>query len=314
MIINNKIFIPFLLLSFLCISCQNPDSKIDETIENSSEMSLDESETRELNQEFKAYWFDGTAEITSYQLSQERYGEIREGSAVTIFVTEDFLPEVQVKANEFSEDNTTVLKLNLVKKFNTGIYPYSIMTSVFNPIYKKSHALKISNSVQEWCGQVYMQLNNRKEFEFISHSYFQGEADESKTLEKNWLEDELWNLLRINPAELPTGDINIIPSFEYLRLRHKPTTAYEASVSLKQGDSISIYTINYPVLERELTLYFKSKFPFDIEKWEETNGSTNTSDTLRLKTTAIKIKTLKTAYWQQNSEKFAYLRDSLKIK
>ena len=42
------------------------------------------------------------------------------------------------------------------------------MTSTFNPVNSKEHALKVSNSVQEWCGHVYAQLNNKKEFEIIS--------------------------------------------------------------------------------------------------------------------------------------------------
>ena len=46
-----------------------------------------------LNQEFKNYWFDGTAEITSYELNQYRYGQNRKGSSVLIYVTEDFLPQ-----------------------------------------------------------------------------------------------------------------------------------------------------------------------------------------------------------------------------
>ncbi len=32
------------------------------------------------------------------------------------------------------EDRVPVLKLNFSKKFNTGIYPYSMMSSVFMPI------------------------------------------------------------------------------------------------------------------------------------------------------------------------------------
>ena len=204
---KNLSFLGLFLIAFLFVSCNQTAQKNNVEDKYISEIKKDEEEVRKINQQFKEYWFAGEAEITSYQLSQERYGEIHQGSAVTIFVTEDFLPKEQVKANESLETNIPVLKLNLVKKFNTGIYPYSIMTSVFNPINVKSHAIKISNSVQEWCGQVYMQLNNRKDFEIVSHSYFQGEADQKIDLDKTWLEDELWNILRVNPAELPTGEL-----------------------------------------------------------------------------------------------------------
>ena len=267
---------------------------------------------RQLPEDFKTFWYSGEAEITSYKLMQERYGEIREGTATTIFVTEDFLPDAQVKANTQSEVNTSVLKLNTIKKFTTGIYPYSIMTSTFSPILKQQHALKISHSVQEWCGQVYMQLNNREDFQIQSHSYFEGEADQKISLDKTWLEDELWNRIRINPDELPTGDIMLIPSFEYIRLRHKDTQAYPANTNLKQGDSLSMYSIMYPELERELVIYFKSTFPYEIEKWEETNG-TQPADSTRLKTTAHKMKRIHIDYWNKNKTTDAGLRDTLQL-
>ena len=43
-----------------------------------------------ISEQFKAHWFDGYAEISSYSIDQSRYGEIREGNAVLIYVTEDF--------------------------------------------------------------------------------------------------------------------------------------------------------------------------------------------------------------------------------
>lgn len=269
--------------------------------------------SRTLSNQFKEYWYTGNAEITSYSLIQERYGELREGSAVNIFVTEDFIPDVQVKANNASDKNVSVLKLNQMKNFKTGIYPYYIMTSTFSPVTNKTHALKVSNSVQEWCGQMYMQLNNSKEFEIESHSYFEGEADQKLSLKKTWLENELWNLIRINPEELPTGDLMIIPSFEYLRLHHKEIKEQNAFASLKQGDSITVYTLSYSNLQRQLILFFKSTFPYEIEKWEEVNAASQ-NDTLRLRTTATKLKTIRTDYWNQSRNEFAHLRDSLGLK
>ena len=55
---------------------------------------------RSLSREFRSYWYQGSAEINTYDLIQERYGESRQGEAVLIFVTEDFLKEEQVKANQ----------------------------------------------------------------------------------------------------------------------------------------------------------------------------------------------------------------------
>lgn len=303
------------ILSFLLIFSGFAACNPSEEKEGAKSLSIKKEEIitatpRKVSNEFSDYWYGGKAEITSYTLMQERYGEMREGTAVNIFVSEDFLPNEQVKANNKSNENISVLKLNQMKNFNTGIYPYSIMTSTFSPISTKNHALKVSNSVQEWCGQVYMQLNNRDDFEIEGHSYFQGEADQNINLPKTWLENELWNLVRINPEELPTGDVMIIPSFEYLRLRHKEIKEHNAFASLKQGDSITIYTLNYPDLQRQLMLFFHSTFPYEIEKWEEVNAA-DQNDTLRLKTTAIKMKRIRSAYWKENGNESLYLRDSL---
>lgn len=301
-------FFSILLFLFGCNSSEEqkaPSLKPKEKRNNTAQ-------TRNISNQFKTYWYSGTAEITSYKLKQERYGEIREGTAVNVFVTEDFLPASQVKANSASKANISVLKLNQMKNFNTGIYPYAIMTSTFNPIATQSHALKVSNSVQEWCGQVYMQLNNKKKFEVVSHSYFEGEADQAFTLPKTYLENELWNLIRLNPEELPTGDIPLIPSFEYLRLHHQETKAYNAFASLKQGDSTTTYTINYPALQRQLILYFNSTFPYEIEKWEEINANSN-KNASKLKTTATKLKRIKSEYWRKNGNIHEVLRDTLNL-
>lgn len=260
-----------------------------------------------LSKAFRTYWYQGNAEISSYNLSQSRYGENRSGEAVLIFVTEDFLSPAQVKANKRSSSTIPILKLNQTKHFLTGIYPYSIMTSCFMPVKKEGHALKVTHSVQEWCGQTYFQLNNRSNFEVLGHSYFEGEADQSFALPKTWLEDEIWTLIRLRPEALPQGNINIIPSFESLRLNHQTPKALQATAHLKKGDILSRYTLNYS--NRSLLITFKSTFPFEIESWEERlekNGQTQlTSATIK--------KRLKTPYWTQNKNEHFWLRDSLQL-
>eukprot|EP00179_Madagascaria_erythrocladioides_P009082 CAMPEP_0198312098 /NCGR_PEP_ID=MMETSP1450-20131203/3609_1 /TAXON_ID=753684 ORGANISM="Madagascaria erythrocladiodes, Strain CCMP3234" /NCGR_SAMPLE_ID=MMETSP1450 /ASSEMBLY_ACC=CAM_ASM_001115 /LENGTH=291 /DNA_ID=CAMNT_0044015033 /DNA_START=17 /DNA_END=889 /DNA_ORIENTATION=+ len=245
---------------------------------------------RNLSQEFKDYWYAGSAEITSYRLMQERYGELREGTAVNIFVTEDFLPEIQVKADRSAPTNVPILKFNGTKKYLTGIYPYSVMNSTFYPVQQKDHALKVSYSMQEWCGHVYMQLNNRNGYEIESHSYFEGEADQELKFPTVWLESELWNLIRISPEELPTGNFEILPGFEFARMSHKKLEVAEASATLEKENGLSTYTLSYPKLNRTLSIQFTSDFPYAIESWEESHPN-------GLTTTAEKIKRMKAPYW-----------------
>ena len=266
--------------------------------------------SEKLSKAFKSYWYAGEAEITSYKLEQVRYGEIREGNAVLVFVTEDFLPKEQVKADNYSKENTPVLKLNATKNFNTGIYPYSIMQSTFYPVSNNRHALKISASVQEWCGHVYSQLNNRDTFEIKSHSYFQSEADQDFKLEKNSTENQLWTQLRINPESLPLGNITIIPSLEYIRLSHIQLRAYKAIASIETGN----YTIYYPELNRTLKINFNTSFPYDILGWEETSKQGYGANAKSLTSKATKLKTIKSAYWGKNSNADEGLRETLRLK
>ena len=264
-----------------------------------------------LSQDFKDYWYAGEAEITSYRLEQARYGEMRQGTAVLIYVTEPFLPEKQVKADQSDPDNIPVLKLNSTKNYLTGIYPYSIMGSSFYPVYDNQHAVKVSFSAQEWCGQVYAQLNNREKFEVVSHSYFENEADQHLQLDKDILENELWNKIRIDPDDLPEGNFKIIPSFEYIRLSHKELKAYNATTTLIKGEDISTFTIEYSELGRTLIINFKSNFPHTIEGWADSFKSGFGPNAKTLTSTAEKIKTIKSPYWQKNSNQFLPLRDSL---
>ncbi len=304
-----KTFLKLLVLSVFIISCKEQPKKA--LLASNFEKPIKDisKKPQPLSPEFKDYWYSGEAEVSSYELEQARYGEIRKGKAVLIYVTEDFLPDAQVKADNQNTTNIPVLKLNTTKNFNTGIYPYSIMQSVFYPVSNNKHAIKVSSSMQEWCGHVYTQLNNRNTFEVMSHSYFEGEADKNFSLNKSILENELWTQLRMNPKSLPTGNLEIIPSFEYTRMRHTPVKAYKATASLTTNS----YSIQYPELHRQLVINFNPNFPYDILSWEETFKSGFGANAKELTTKATKLKTLKSPYWSKNSNKYETLRDTLKL-
>ena len=187
------------------------------------------------------------------------------------------------------------------------------MQSSFYPLNGEQHALKVSASIQEWCGQVYTQLNNRKKYEIISHSYFQGENDQTFGLKKTALENEVWNRLRIDPDALPVGKLKMIPSFEYLRLSHKELKAYEVNAEFYTIDDLNIYKLEYPDLNRVLKIYFGRNFPFTIEKWEESYTSGFGENAKLLTTKAVKKQLIKSDYWNKNSNKNLPLRDKLEI-
>jgi len=285
-----------LFISFILIGCQTQEKK-----ENRSSLPL--------SKDFKSYWFDGTAELSSYQLTQSRYGAPREGHAVLIYVTEDFLVKEQVKANKKSKASQMVLKLNRTKKFNTGIYPYSIMSSVFTQLGQTKPLAKITTSVQEWCGQAYTQLNRKERLEISSHSYFEGEADQDLSLRDTLTEDELWNWIRTQPNQLPMGTMEIIPSLEFIRLKHKTIKAYNAVGSLETSPDFITYQLTYSELNRQLSISFSKELPHQILGWEEKDLKNPEQIT-----TAKRIKSLKLPYWTLNRLGDERFRDSLGLK
>jgi len=138
-------------------------------------------------QDFWAHWGDGNAELNGYRLKQPRYGAVRDGKAVLIFVTEGFDDALRVKDEGRGKPESAVypvLKLNHVRDFQTGIYDYNVMTSSFVRVRHGWPVVKVSFSSQEWCGHVYDQLVPRGgKVEQTWHSYFQAEADGQRSLE-----------------------------------------------------------------------------------------------------------------------------------
>ena len=104
------------------------------------------------NHSFASYWYDHGAEISHYSVQWRQYGHMRKGKAILIYVTEPFWPEKQVKNDTYQKVNQSpkkpdsstpsppveqpipILKLNMINRFRTGLYDYSIMQSIFTPI------------------------------------------------------------------------------------------------------------------------------------------------------------------------------------
>jgi hypothetical protein len=273
-----------------------------------------ESRAREQSSNFAEYWYSGTAEIARYELKQARYGEIHQGDAVLITVTEDFLPKEQVKADESDRRKTgawPILKVNFTRNFNTGIYPYSMMTSVFTPIDHAAHprSLKTTTSVQEWCGQTFLQLNLRDAgYQVRGYSYFESEGDREFTLPSTWIEDEIWTRIRIAPDSLPVGDVKMIPGGQQHRLRHTQLTAARAQASFgAEKDGVREYLIEYPEERRTLKIRFQTLSPHVIEGWEETYSDFGKVQT----TTARRTHLIRSDYWNRHGVNDTPLRKKL---
>ncbi len=271
-----------------------------------------------MNDQFNKYWYSGSAELTRYKLDQGRYGEVHEGDAVLIFVTEEFRSDTQVKYEGGDRKNVVpILKLNFTKKFLTGVYPYSLMTSIFSPVNVNDKTIKVSTSVQEWCGHAFTQVNKKgNDYTSKSYSYFQSEGDTDVSLKDALLEDALWTTIRLNPDALPQGDIDIYPGTQFLRLKHAPNKIQKATAKINShkdmslsDKSLSQYVLEYKNIARKLTITYEADFPHNILAWEET--SPNVIDGSSVTTRAVRTHQIKSPYWGKHNNEDRALRKEL---
>ena len=283
-------------IAFVCVCCKAQPSVLP---------AIDEKT-------FNAYWNQGQAELSSYELNQSRYGAQHDGSVVLVFVTEDLSKSLAVKLDDpvkYAADAIKVMKLNMNKEFVTGIYKYSMMSSVYTPLdYEKHpHSLKLTAGSQDWCGQTFMQSNwKNNRYDVQQFSYFESDGDKSFNLRGGWLEDELMTKIRVSPNMLPVGNIQMIPSAFYSRLAHQEYKVYDAVATLKQEGETYSYLIQYPKLKRTMEISFQAVFPYKILGWTETYGNNEV-------TTAKLSSTIMSDYWEQNHPEDEVLRDELKL-
>lgn len=264
--------------------------------------------------EFWKLWGDGQAELAGYTLRAPRYGHLREGTAVTIFVTEPFSNEARVKADPGKHPDTDVfpvIKLNLMEDFPTGIYDYNVMTSVFVALQAVNgrpagRSTKISFTAQEWCGHVYQQLLfDQQRVRSTLHSYFDGEGDEQRDLpapREGIAEDELLFWARgIAEPKLQPGQarsLPLLPSLKRARFAHRPIGWGEVRLSRAVGTETvtvpagqfeaDVYTAEMPGgLRRDF--YVETAFPHRVLKWTSSDGEN-----------AELLNSVRAKYWELN--------------
>jgi len=263
--------------------------------------------------DFWARWADGKAELDGYALTQPRYGKLRAGTAVLIFVTEDFSDSARVKADPGvhpKSDTYPVMKLNFVRDFQTGIYDYNVLTSTWVKTEPASSPLgstlvKTSFSSQEWCGHVYMQWVPRGDrLDGVVHSYFDGE-DASPTLPLppgGVVEEEVPIFVRgLRGDWLPPGGkrtLPFLPSQLHARLQHQKAAWGEATVERAASPervrsvlgAVDAFVYTVAVRDGETTTWtVEAAQPHRILAWSSTSGEAGKltgSDRL--------------AYWQLN--------------
>ncbi|PKR81634.1 hypothetical protein CW751_03670 [Brumimicrobium salinarum] len=258
--------------------------------------------------------FSGQAEIAIYKLNKARYKGIHPGEAVLIFVTEPFLTDKQVKADQPDDKKSQkVLKLNRIDRFKTGIYDYSQYTSVFTPIdnEKAKYPLKITMGSQDWCGQSFTQINKKKAYAYRHFSYFENEGDTAFRIPHVYTGDNMMNLARISPDLLPQGDFQILPAFNYLRSAQVSAKSYYANASIEETDEGYLYVYNIPELKRTVRYYISSKNQYQITQWEEHYPTVLNNEMHQSVYTLEKVKYI--PYWKHNNAEDIHLREELQL-
>lgn len=275
---------------------------------------------------FMKYWKSGLAELTSYDVTVERYGEMRKGQGVMIFVYEEINADTRIKVESAKTPpgkRVPVLKLNNVLKFNTGVYDYSIMTSVFAGLTAPGSPRpfpprKISFTSQEWCGNVFQQILPRPGG-LVSeiHSYFEAEGDASATLPYPvgqdgapaafYYEDEMPILVReldgaVWPLAAPRR-IHLVPGLWERRKRHAPLAFTEGVLTKagpeKLGDKEAVkWILEYA--GNTTTFHVAAAAPRHLLAWENGKGEKGTL-----------IASVRSTYWERNHNSDLPLRKKL---
>lgn len=255
---------------------------------------------------FRAAWFDGTAELSGYRVTVPRYGELRTGELVLTYVTEPMNRTTRIKDDDAGQEaRVDVLKLNANLTFLAGVYPYSVMTSVFSPIddwgedaAPRFAPVKITLTAQEWCGHVFQALwPGREAFATELVSYFASEGESTRrvsTPQGTLYEDAL--LIQLRELDGPFaggGDWSgfLVPSLWRLRRSHVAPAPAPATVTRQLADRDGT-----PVTRFVLTSdgYRRT---FDVERSPSrriVGWTTSDGEEARL------LETARLAYWELN--------------
>jgi hypothetical protein len=247
-----------------------------------------------------AYWYDGTAEINFYDARISKYGTPREtDELVHILVTEKHKPDQLVKADNWREPGLVdMLKFNYIRTFQTGIYSYREMMSVFFQSDKLQLA-KLTFGSQEWCGQSFKELVNfNKNSSYNYNTYWDGQGSGSFDItfpEDLYVYDALPVQLRmLNLTENQKFEIDLLPTQISSKATYPRTE--KAIVTVMNREEITVSAGNYTCYSVEVShsagndlFWFETEFPHRMVKWEAYN-----TDEFEL------IDSKKLAYWELN--------------
>jgi hypothetical protein len=274
---------------------------------------------------FLKYWKSGLAEISTYGGQEERYGSLRNEVSTLIFVYEEIDSKTRIKVESPKvplSRQVPVLKLNRLQHFNTGLYDYSVMTSVFSGltgpgVQRPFDVQKVALTVQEWCGLVYQQAIPRgRNLNLTWHSYFESEGEGQRSIPipaQAVYEDELPILLReLDGPWMQPGDsmqVSLYPREWRTRKRHQspkfePATIVKSSelkyVQSGRNQAAFAFTVRAPW---DTTVYYvETQSPQKLLAWHASTGAY-----------AEWQHSVRKTYWLRNRPEHEPLRDELSL-
>jgi hypothetical protein len=297
-----------------CVSHHTPTASAQtEEVAVGAVAGLPEQPVASASSAFWEAWGDGRAELSSYRVTEPRYGENRTAELVLIYVTEPMHRQTWIKDdNAQGTDRVNVLKLNYSLKFLTGIYPYSVMGSVFAPVDDWGRArfspVKLGLSVQEWCGMyTHLVWPGTDRFRETRLSYFADEGEQTGEVDLGGgalYEDAL--LIQLRELEGPFAGGGeweglVVPTMLSRRYVHTPLQPFRARITrstvTEAGQPLTRFDLTYEGnTDRSGTAYVRSFYveqaaPRRIVRWTTTWGEE-----------ATLVQTERLPYWQLNGE------------
>jgi hypothetical protein len=259
---------------------------------------------------FWQHWGDGRAELSGYRATVMRYGEPREAEIVLVYVTEPLDRDTLIKDDAAGTRSVPALKLNYSERFQTGIYPYSLLTSVFAPVdgYLPTRfaPVKITLTAQEWCGHVFHGVwPDALGYESQLLSYFASEGERTEHVDAPsdvLYEDALFIQLRELDGPFAGGGEwrgQLVPRLWSTRRAHAPLRPVTARITRAQHE---------PDVDRFTLVYDGVTRTFDVEQrdarrilaWTSSDGER-----------ATLLRTERLPYWQLNAPGDERHRESL---
>jgi hypothetical protein len=220
-------------------------------------------------------------------------------------------PGVREKKDEFS-----VMKLNLVEDFQTGVYDYNLMLQTFVAVdgvngRPAGVTTKVAWSSQEWCGNLFKTaLLDKDVLRVTSHSYFDDEGDQalseatpaaavlSEDALMLWARGMAWPVMKSGE----TREVPVLLSMQSARFKKGPRQWGKAVLSRDSTGAVDVFRAKLSD-GRERVFAVEKTAPFRVVKYSGSDG---------LEATLVASERMK--YWELNKAGGEAALEKLKLK